>query len=113
MWSFALKQTTENRTTIFNLSVPLLVSRNLCSNINRATLMKNMLIYDVFGRTVGVRRVAGRWQVFRVDLNENKYSPHPALAIPDYLCESEIPGWLDDIFHESATDRHPVVRKIG
>ncbi|WP_423786906.1 DUF7661 family protein, partial [Klebsiella michiganensis] len=29
-----------------------------------------MLIYDVFGRHIGVQRQGERWLLFRVDLNE-------------------------------------------
>jgi hypothetical protein len=34
------------------------------------------------------------------------------VIIPDDLTETEIPGWLDDIFHEAATEKHPEVRRI-
>ena len=66
-----------------------------------------MLIYDVFGRHIGVQRRDGRWLLFRVDLNERKYSPLHGVIIPDDLTEAEIPGWLGDIFHEAASPRHP------
>ncbi|EPI8951609.1 DUF7661 family protein, partial [Escherichia coli] len=32
--------------------------------------------------------------------------------IPDDMTEDEIPGWLSDIFHEAATERHPDVKRI-
>ncbi|MEB7546450.1 DUF7661 family protein [Klebsiella grimontii] len=54
-----------------------------------------MLIYNVFGRHIGVQRQGERWQLFRVDLTE-----------------AEIPGWLGDIFHEAASPRHPDVRLV-
>ena len=69
-----------------------------------------MLIYDVFGRHIGAQRRDGRWLLFRVDLNERKYSPLHGVIIPDDLTEAEIPGWLGDIFHEAASPRHPDVR---
>ncbi|HDG1671015.1 TPA: hypothetical protein ACGEYS_001541 [Kluyvera cryocrescens] len=71
-----------------------------------------MLIYDVFGRHIGVQREDERWQVFRVDLTEQKYSRLHGVIIPDDLTEAEIPGWLDDIYHEAATDKHPNVTRI-
>ncbi|QLR43795.1 hypothetical protein HV346_14415 [Enterobacter sp. RHBSTW-00994] len=71
-----------------------------------------MLVYDVFGRHIGVRREDERWVVFRVDLTEQKYSRLYGVVIPDELTEDEIPGWLDDIFHEAATARHPDVKRI-
>ena len=69
-----------------------------------------MLIYDVFGRHIGVQRQGECWLLFRVDLNERKCSPLRGIIIPDDLPEAEIPGWLGDIFHEAVSPRHPDVR---
>lgn len=71
-----------------------------------------MLIYDVFGRHIGVQREGERWLVFRADLTERKFSRLYEVIIPDDLTETEILGWLDDIFHEAATEKHPEVRRI-
>lgn len=71
-----------------------------------------MMIYDVFGIHIGVQREDGRWLVYRIDFTEQKSSRLYDVIIPDDLSESEIPGWLDDIFHEAATVRHPEVRRI-
>lgn len=50
-----------------------------------------MLIYDVFGRHIGVQRQGERWLLFRVDLNERKCSPLRGIIIPDDFPEAEIP----------------------
>lgn len=71
-----------------------------------------MLIYDVFGRHIGIKRKNGRWLVFRADLAEGKFSRLYDIAIPDDMTEDEIAGWLSDIFHEAATERHPNVERI-
>lgn len=71
-----------------------------------------MLIYDIFGRHIGVQRKDERWLVFRADLTERKFSRLYEIIIPDYLTEAEIVGWLDDIFHEAATENHPDVKRI-
>ncbi|MDG1643191.1 hypothetical protein DA718_15005 [Klebsiella huaxiensis] len=71
-----------------------------------------MLIYNVFGRHIGVKREGERWLVFRVDLSEGKYSPLHGVIIPDDLTEAEIPGWLSDIFHEAVSPRYPDVRLV-
>ncbi|HGH3373627.1 TPA: hypothetical protein ACJIK4_003144 [Kluyvera cryocrescens] len=71
-----------------------------------------MMIYDVFGRHIGVQRDNERWLVFRVDLTEGKHSRLDGVVIPDFLTESEIPGWLDDIYHEAATANHPEVKRV-
>lgn len=71
-----------------------------------------VLIYNVFGRHIAVKREGVRWLVFRADLTERKFSRLYDIAIPDYMTEEEIPGWLGDIFHESATERHSEVKRI-
>lgn len=71
-----------------------------------------MMIYDVFGRHIGVQRKNEHWLVYRVDLTERKFSRLYEVIIPDDLIEAEIPGWLDDIFHEAASARHPEVTRI-
>lgn len=59
-----------------------------------------MLIYNVFGRHIGIKREGVRWLVFRADLTERKFSRLYDIAIPDNMTEDEILGWLDDIFHK-------------
>ncbi|OKB79563.1 hypothetical protein BMT49_15180 [Escherichia coli] len=71
-----------------------------------------MLIYNVFGRHIGVKREGDHCQVFRADLTERKFSRLYDIVIPDDMTEDEIPGWLSDIFHEAATERHPDVKRI-
>ena len=62
-----------------------------------------MLIYNVFGRHIGVQRQGERWRVFRVDINERKFSPLAGVIIPDDLTEAEIPGWLGVLQHHAIT----------
>ncbi|MFU1868048.1 hypothetical protein [Citrobacter portucalensis] len=71
-----------------------------------------MLIYNVFGRPIGVLRVQERWLVFRADLTEREFSRLYDIIIPDDLSEPDISAWLTDIFHEAATERYPDVRRI-
>lgn len=71
-----------------------------------------MLIYNVFGRHLAVKKTSGGWQVFRADLAERKFSRLYDIIIPDEMTEDEIPGWLGDIFHEAASERHSDVRRV-
>lgn len=71
-----------------------------------------MLIYHVFGRYLGVKKVSGGWQVFRADMAERKFSRLYDIIIPDDMTEEEIPGWFGDIFHESASERFPDVKRV-
>ena len=54
--------------------------------------MHNVLIYDVFGRHIGIRRDGKRWLAYRVDLNENTFSRLYEVILPDGLAEDEIPA---------------------
>lgn len=71
-----------------------------------------MMIFNVFGRHIGVRRENNLWLVFRADIPERKFSRLYEIAIPDDLTEDELPGWLGDIYHESATERYPDVMRV-
>jgi hypothetical protein len=45
-------------------------------------------------------------------MSERKFSRLYDIIIPDDLTEHEIPGWLGDIFHESASEKHPDVIRV-
>jgi len=54
---------------------------------------------------------ASGWQLF--DLGpDGKRSLAKDIVIPDFISESELDKYLDDIFHESATKKHPRVRRL-
>ena len=71
-----------------------------------------MMVYNVFGRFIGVNGTPQGWQVFRVDITERKFSRLHDVVIPDFISAAEIPGWLGDIYHEAAGEKHPDVRRI-
>jgi len=71
-----------------------------------------MMIYNVFGRYIGVKATPQGWQLFRVDRAEGKASRLYDVIIPDDVTEAEIPLWLGDIYHEAASERHPDVRRV-
>lgn len=69
-----------------------------------------MLIYDVFGRHIGVQRQGERWLLFRVDLNERKCSPLRGIIIPDdlpeYAAKAVMIGKLRDLLQPKACAVH-------
>ncbi|MDW5500835.1 hypothetical protein R6Y99_13675 [Pseudomonas lundensis] len=71
-----------------------------------------MMIFNVFGRLLGVKRVGMEWQLFRVTLPERKYARSYDIVLPEELTEGEIAGYLGDIYHEEATERHPDAFRI-
>lgn len=68
------------------------------------------LRFDVFGREMVVEGGAGRWQAWWCG-GDGKRRP-AAVPIPAQLDAGDIAGYLDDVFHESATPRHPAVRRL-
>jgi hypothetical protein len=72
-----------------------------------------MMIYDVFGRLLGVQKAQDGWHIFRANLDEGKYARLYEINIPSFVTEIEIAGWLDDIYHESASPKHPHVIRVN
>lgn len=62
---------------------------------------------------MGVKKDREQWLLYRVDPNEGKYSRIYDVVIPSWLAEEELPGWLGDIYHEAASERHPDVQFMG
>jgi hypothetical protein len=83
------------------------------SPYRRGDLGVIMMIYTVFGRVLGVKKVGQEWQLFRVDPNEGKSSRIYDVIIPSELTEADIVGWLSDIYHEAASEKHPDVTRRG
>ncbi|WP_417347835.1 hypothetical protein [Ferrimonas sp.] len=68
-----------------------------------------MVKVDLFGKPVVVMRVGEEWQLFRESDTGLLSRVHEVVFPPD-MDESELCGYLDDIFHEFASERHPGVR---
>ncbi|KGE09422.1 hypothetical protein LA03_15935 [Burkholderia gladioli] len=63
--------------------------------------------FDLFGRIVSIVHQQGRWQAYDVGA-EGKRRPAD-FQIPDFVEADELLQYLDDLFHEDATPRHPAV----
>ena len=68
--------------------------------------------YDVFGTTMRVDRIAGKWQLFRISA-EGKSSRVSDICIPDDLHEDELVVFLDDMFHELASPASSKIEKLS
>ncbi len=56
---------------------------------------------DVYGRfQLEIVREGDRWAAFRLDAGKRMRLPE--LAIPGHLDASEIPEFLDDLYHEAS-----------
>jgi hypothetical protein len=66
---------------------------------------------DVFGRMMTAERADGRWRLRDVGA-DGKRRPANDVVVPGFVGEDELVQYLADVFHESATGRHPEVRRI-
>lgn len=70
-----------------------------------------MIRFNVFGKKMSVQRKNEEWLLFLesdTSLRARVYD----VVIPSELDESELAGYLADIFHENASSRHPVVERL-
>lgn len=66
---------------------------------------------DVFGRHVEVTRRNGTWLVFYLG-NEGKKRIATDIAIPAEIGDNDVIGYVADLCHEWASQRHPNVKKL-
>jgi hypothetical protein len=60
------------------------------------------ILFDVFGRVIRAGRADGRCQLFLVG-PEVKQRPVPDVVVPPQLTAEELLTFLDDLFHEFAS----------
>lgn len=64
----------------------------------------------MFGREMSVERSARGWELYYAGTDGKR---RPAdVVIPSFVTEAELVQYLDDLFHEAATARHPAVRRL-
>ena len=67
-----------------------------------------MIKFNVFGRTMFVLKTNDEWQLFNepdIGIRSRVYD----VVIPSELSEDELLTYLDDIYHELATEKRPRV----
>ncbi len=70
-----------------------------------------LLKFNVFGKGMSVQRKKGEWLLY-VESDTSMRVRVYDVAIPSWLEESELAGYLADIFHENACYNHPDVRRL-
>ncbi len=71
-----------------------------------------MIRFDVYGTLMSVHRNRDEWQLFvesETSIRRRVYD----VVIPEELREDELAGYLDDIYHENASEKHPSVKQIS
>ena len=64
--------------------------------------------FNVFGKQMGVYREGEFWVLYN-ESDTGIRSKVYDVVIPQELDSSKLAGYLDDIYHEYATDKHPSV----
>lgn len=64
------------------------------------------IIFDVFGMKMSVQRKDNKWLLFSESDTGVKARVYD-VVIPSDLTENELVGYLDDMYHEFATEKHP------
>ncbi|TKB49882.1 hypothetical protein FCL40_06935 [Ferrimonas sediminicola] len=67
-----------------------------------------MIKIDLFGKPMVVMRQGEEWQLFRESEGGLRSRVHEVVFPPE-MAESELCSYLDDLFHEYASERHPRV----
>jgi hypothetical protein len=70
--------------------------------------MADRIRIEAFGRHMDIERIDDRWVTF-LRGNEGKRRPAPDVLIPASLEKSDIIDYLEDLLHESASEKHPNV----
>lgn len=73
--------------------------------------MAKPILVDVFGRMAQLVRMEGGWQLFLLG-NEGKKRLVQEFAAAPSMSEAEVLDYLDDLYHEWASESHPRVMKI-
>jgi len=71
-----------------------------------------MYSFNVFGKTMSVRREAGQWLLYiesDTSIRRRVYD----VVIPEDLSAEQLTSYLDDIFHEWASDKHTRVVQLS
>jgi GNAT superfamily N-acetyltransferase len=67
---------------------------------------------DAFGRRLSAERSDAHWTLYDVG-TDGKRSLAVDIAVPDFIGPDELETFIADLMHESATPRHPSVRRLA
>ena len=68
--------------------------------------------FDVFGKLMSVLRKNDEWQLFN-ESDSGIRSRVYDVVIPTELKPSELATYLDDIYHEYSSEKHPDVKALN
>jgi len=75
------------------------------------TGMNKLIKLDVFGKQVLAIHTNDGWEMFHLS-EGGKRRPATEIFVPNFVKETEIENYIEDICHEWATERHPNVQRL-
>ena len=82
---------------------------HVCFDIIR---MNKSFKLDVFGKLVLAIHTNDGWEMFYLS-EDGKRRLATEIFIPNFVKETEIENYIEDICHEWATEKHPNVRRLN
>ncbi len=73
--------------------------------------MQNKYLFDVFGNRMSVSRNDGQWHLYKESATGIRARVYD-VVIPPELNANELARYLDDIYHEYSSDKHPSVVQL-
>jgi hypothetical protein len=74
--------------------------------------MNKPIKLNVYGKRVSAQKTEKGWEVYFLG-DDGRKRPACDLAIPSFITEDEIEGYLSDICHEWSTDKNKDVYKLS
>ena len=74
--------------------------------------MNKLIKLDVFGKQVLAIHTNDGWEMFHLS-EGGKRRPATEIFVPNFVKETEIENYIEDICHEWATEKHPNVRRLN
>ncbi|MCP3943978.1 MAG: hypothetical protein GY710_21205 [Desulfobacteraceae bacterium] len=71
-----------------------------------------MIKFNVFGRIYSLQRKGEKWHFF-IESGTGIRAKVSDVIIPSELKEHELEEYLDDIYHENASEKYPAVIRLN
>ncbi|MBQ4863057.1 hypothetical protein J8L98_15330 [Pseudoalteromonas sp. MMG013] len=68
--------------------------------------------FNVFGKHMSVLRCGQEWQLYHESDTSLRVRVYD-VVLPPELQQTELSSYLDDIYHEYASEKHPAVIKMN
>ena len=75
--------------------------------------MRCSIKLNVFGKFVLATRGNEDWHLYYLSEDGKRRTAAEDLFVPDFVTESELEEYLEDLCHEWVTEKHPNVRRLN